>query len=179
MLIVPDSFGATRARQLLREGKGGNDCHNPKGSPEGGRFCSKGGSSNKGSSGASAKPNKDDLPTFRVRGRLVNYGPREGQIGQVMIDAHVKSREEANRIRDLFPKSYQVKAMDLYSSGETKGYVEVTADFRNARVQGNMNEAGIKRLQKFLDRVNYTVVLDEQDWDAAKPDLVKKFLGLD
>jgi hypothetical protein len=66
------------------------------------------------------------------------------------IVARTETREEAESLASIFPKSLRAGFGRCSVPGEADyGYVEVGADLRSNGRHGSVNEAGIKRLQRF------------------------------
>ncbi len=112
------------------------------------------------------------LPNFTVSGYIT-----EGDIAGISVRAEVESLEVAQEIVATFPKSWRVKAGILYMGCVTRGYISCQVFFGDVNVQGDKNEAGIKRLTSLLKKVPYNVAR-EYCKNAAEPDDIVRFLGL-
>lgn len=105
----------------------------------------------------------------------------------VSIKAYFETRDEAVEAQAIFPKSCKAKAFGVSCSDATRGGIEIYAELSNNKVNGGINETGVKRINRALDIIldgeydvtfpmNYTNSLSEgeiMDWltptfDAAE-----------
>jgi hypothetical protein len=122
-------------------------------------------------------------PTFNVTGtrqvieRNNDGADVYGEITHISASAIVDTPEQAKSFAASLPKSLKVRGWNFRVGTEDKGYIAIEATFGKEKTQGEKNETGTKRLQKFLSRVPYTVGTAYAK-NAATPDEIRQFLSI-
>jgi hypothetical protein len=127
-------------------------------------------------------------PTFIVTGNIGTEGPRVGQVTHIHCHATFATPQAAEAYAAGLPKSWRVRGGSLsgvpvtddhgnITGYRTVGTVSCQVSF-GAACQGNTNEAGHVRVMRFLARVPYRIERGGAG-NAASPDLIRRFLGLD
>lgn len=89
------------------------------------------------------------FPTFRL---VAMHDGRDtvGAPSGAGLAAVVATKEDAQAIAAMFPKSVRAFGCSLSNSDEGSGHVSVEVNLKATKVTGSVNEAGIKRLASAL-----------------------------
>lgn len=95
----------------------------------------------------------------------------EGRAYRIEAAMYVDDKAEAQAIADQFPKSVKLYAGTLHASHEPEGrdygYVQFVAGLSSDKVNGGVNETGLKRWASFLKNAEKLGIAVEWDTEPA------------